>query len=374
MSRLQSPSLAGASHTPISSHGGFTLIEMLVSLGLIGMLLVILMSMINQVSSVWGMTSGKIEQFQEVREAFEAITRRLSTATLNTYWDYDNPSTPSAYVRQSELRFLSGPLNGANAIAGNAPEGKSWQTHGVFFQAPLGNSEPGQSQLSGLYSLLNTRGYFVEYGDLTRPDIPGITIVKSQYRFRLCELVQPTSDLNIYHYTSGLDNTGTAAKSLAYTGNDWFTPALNLSGTTRPVHILATNVIAMVLLPHLSQEDDSTGTLLAPQYIYDSSKTGAAASLSGSAAAKANSKNQLPPMILFTMVVIDEKSANRLDHGTTTPPDIGVDMTTIFQQASSYSADLATLENALQAHHIQYRIFTSNIRIKGAKWSTEETN
>ena len=67
---------------------------MLVSMAIITFLLVTLLSVTNHISGFFQSTKGKIEQFREARSAFESISRRLSQATLNAYWDYDNPQNP----------------------------------------------------------------------------------------------------------------------------------------------------------------------------------------------------------------------------------------------------------------------------------------
>ncbi len=349
----------------------FTLVEALVSMAIIAMLLIILMSMTNQVTTVWRYTSGKIDQFQKGREAFESMTRGLSAATLNTYLDYNDPTAPTAYIRQSELRFLSGPTN---LVAGTPPAGKSWFTHSVFFQAPLGVAEPGSAQLAGLYSLLNTRGYFVEFGDdlSSRPNILTPAMIPARHRFRLYEMIQPSSGLTIYNYTSGLD-ANNKPKNESYVGKEWFTDALTRTGTDRPVHILAENVIALVLLPRLASAEDPTGTGLSPKYVYDSTIKGADPKFNPNGAdPKFNYSNQLPPIIQVTMVVIDENSAKRLEQGAAIPPALNMD--DLFKDADQYQDNLNTLEKRLIDNHVQYRVFTTNVQIKGAKWSKDQVN
>src|SRR5258708_3308729 len=94
---------------------GFTLVELLVSMGILSVLSIILVSITNSTASTWRYPTSRIEQFRGAETAFEGITRRLSQATLNTYWDYDSPSTPKRYLRKSELRFISGRMTGKPA-------------------------------------------------------------------------------------------------------------------------------------------------------------------------------------------------------------------------------------------------------------------
>lgn len=325
----------------------------MVSCAVLAILVIVLGSIANQTGIVWRRTSGEIEQFRAARNAFDAMTRRLSEATLNTYWDYDNPASPTRYIRQSELRFISGPMN---TIAGTPPTGKSWATHGVFFQTPVGFSTPSATpSATGLEYLLNTWGYFVEFGDDKRLR-PSFVTAPSRYRYRLCEFMQPTNDLNLYSFTSGNKN---------YMGRDWFTAPLNL--TNPPVHSLADNIIALIFVPKLSAQDDQTGATLAPELLYDST-------LARQDAAT-NSKNQLPPVIQATLVAIEEKTAIQMAKDSE-PPDFGLG--TKFGNRPGAAADvdkeLEELQKSLSEKKAAFRVFTSNILVRSARWSTEQTN
>ncbi|PTY02920.1 prepilin-type cleavage/methylation domain-containing protein [Verrucomicrobia bacterium LW23] len=337
---------------------GFSLVEMMVSMAILSMLLVVLLGILNQTSTTWRYTSGKIKQFRAARDAYDSITRRLGQATLNTYWDYDSPTAPTRYQRQSELRILTGPMA---TIAGTAPAGKAWTTHGAFFQTPVGftaTAAGGGPDATGLENLLNTWGYFVEFGDDAAMRPPFHT-APARYRYRLCEFMQPSNQLTIYRHTSG--NPG-------YTGRDWFTEGLNAApGAGRPVHALADNVIALVFIPKLSVQDDATETRLAPTLVYDSTTAVTDAAV--------NPKHQLPPVVEVTMVAIDEASAARLAQGTTAP-DVG--LTGLFVAGPGAAArvrdDLRTLQERLTQRRIQFRVFTSDVVIRGARWSTEQSN
>ncbi len=349
--------------------GGFTLVELLVATVVLLLIMAILLTVTTQAGNLWRTTTAKMEQFRGARDAFESMTRRLSQATLNTYWDYDNATTPTRYVRQSELRFISG---NTVALAGTPAAGRQWPTQSVFFQAPLGFSQ--DTATTGLENLLNTWGYFIEFGTdaAQRPGIVTQAISPLRYRYRLCELMQPTNALSIYSFTSGL--SGGVPKNLSYTGRDWFTVPLNITDAStnpvRPVHVLAENIIALVILPKLSLAEDSTGTALAPLYTYDSTSTNATAAL--------NPKNQLPPLVEVTMVAIGESAAIRLakEQGTTMPT-FGMATAAynaLFTDATQMATDLGKLQTALNSQHIAFRVFSTNVAIKGAKWSREEAN
>ncbi len=360
---------------------GFTLVELLVATAVLLLIMAMVLSVTTQAGNLWRSTTAKIEEFRSARDAFEAMTRRMSQATLNTYWDYDNPSTPTRYIRQSDLRFISGPMA---TIAPGPASGRVWPTHGVFFQAPLGFSQDATTY--GLDNLLNTWGYFIEFNSdaASRPALVTAAVSPLRYRCRLCEMMQPTNALTIYAGTSGL-NSGTSGlnalgglNASTYVGRDWFANPLGLSDSSttpaRPVHVLAENVIALVILPKLTALDEGStysDASLAPQYLYDSTGTGMPP---GNLADKnLDPKNQLPSIVEVTMVAIGEPSAIRLAQANGTGmPNFG--LSSLFTDATKMSADLTTLQNTLSAMHISYHVFSTNVALKGAKWSRDETN
>ncbi|XHR27113.1 MAG: Verru_Chthon cassette protein C [Chthoniobacteraceae bacterium] len=356
---------------------GFSLMELMVSMAIILLVLLVLVSTVDSTRRTWTFTTAKIEQFRDARNAFEAITKRLSQATMNTYWDYVDANgnfrsgssfVPARYVRQSELRFISGP-----SLTGDA----SKPTHAIFFQAPLGVTSG--TAYANLATALNTVGYYLEFE--SDKDQRPACILNAQpnhfdYRFRLKEMIEPTESLTLYQYTSGSGNS-------SYKGAEWYmTPmGTNTTGTSWS-RVMADNIVALVFLPKLSTEEDSTGTKLCPNYTYDSTLTNADPLI--------NPKNQLPPVVQVTMVAIDEESAARLaGMNGNAMPDLGLE--TLFQDASKYQADLDQLQaNLLRRTYsnngntyspavklptaVNYRIFTTNVPIRTAKWSVEEAN
>src|SRR4051794_5136535 len=86
----------------------FTLVELMVSMGVLMLLMLITFGTVDSVSTIFKRTRARIDTFQEARAGFEGMTRRVSQAMLNTYWDYDYPVTngkpdttklPLGYVR-----------------------------------------------------------------------------------------------------------------------------------------------------------------------------------------------------------------------------------------------------------------------------------
>jgi len=329
-----------------SGRGAFTILELLVSMAILSLIVVVLVGVTGKMCSIWRSSGSKVEQFRESRRAFESIIRRISTATLAPYLDYEYPGgntalPPTRYVRRSDLRFFSAPVSAAGITAVPA------NSHAVFFQAPLGFVDD-RSNYGGLEHLLNTWGYFVDYSGVPNPSDPSST----KYRYRLIELREPSENLSVYRLTRG-DNS--------YNGKGWFTIPAAVAANRR---VLADNVIALIFRPMLSSADDPTGNLLAPNYSYDSA--------SSSATANINPKNQLPPLMEVIMVVLDKQSAARVCTDATAP-DLGVSGTR-FTQASNLTTDLADLERDLIGRKLQYQIFRTTFTLPGARWSTQQTN
>jgi len=394
-------------HTFAPAKKAFTLVELMVSTAIIGLIMIVLVTMTNQTSQTWRSTTEKIEKFQEARDGFESMTRRLAQATLNTNWDYlgtdvsdPNPSfpvprdktvnsadfnsfVPFTYGRTSDLRIASGPMTGGKGTA--LATDKTRATHGIFFQAPFGTvSTPNYDIMN---NLLNTWGYYLEEGkDQTVPTFVsnlGTTIVKTRYRSRLMEFRQPSEQMMLYDPTNKKPNF------------DWFQKAL---ANNPPSRVLAENIIALVLMPRLSPADENTRlqkgdfTMLSPYYCYDSQQTlNPGVPVGTPDAGGLNPKNQLPPIVEVTMVALDERSAKKLAEryggGTGDPgPYMGLDKSTgsgtsftaLFQDQTKNplegpGGDLDKLEKLLVFEKLTYRVFTTNVTIRGAKWSRVQT-
>ncbi|HEY0256386.1 MAG TPA: Verru_Chthon cassette protein C [Candidatus Methylacidiphilales bacterium] len=357
---------------------GFTLVEMLVATAILVIIVGILFGMTQEMSKVWTSSAGKIEAFRTSRGAFDALTRTLSQATLNTYYDYFDSSgvsasspgfngRPFSYGRQSDLQFVSGQGN----LLLTGLTGYNVVSHAVFFTAPLGMTTT--SNYVSLNTLLNACGFYVVYGpDSVRPNFLPAT---PRYRYRLMQFVQASDALSIY--VAG--NKGTP---------QWYLPPVqaDFGGTPATSNfVLAENVIALILLPKLAAQDEiwaetnysissPLGTALAPNYSYDSSKVGQGGAVNPSTgqsqAPMLNSLNQLPPVIQVTMVTLDESSAVKLGN-TTAAPNARLGLTTsLFTQAQNYKADLKSLTDTLSAGHLNYRVFQTDVALRAAKWSS----
>ncbi len=374
------------------STSAFTLVEMLVSSAVLIIILAIVFTIITEIGQIWKSSNNRIQTFQEARAGFEAMTRRVGQATLNTYYDYyqkvgsnysirttANSATfvPNTYDRVSELHFISGQ---AKTLLGGSPTTVTTQTHGLFFQAPLGYSVT----YPRLDNSLNASGFYLKFDDGASfvPDyIKTAPSYKARYRYRLMEMLQPTETLGVYFGNP----------------NDWF--ANNAVSNSR---VLAENVIAMIILPKLppSQDTSTNGTAMAPTYNYnsriglgqtsDSSWTTASPTFPGDQFSATTASgttlnltrhNQLPPVLHVIMVVIDEPSALKLQGTATTVPkaiDFATLTPTLFSDATKLTADLQAVEDICNAKsgnltdntmRLNYRIFDSDVIIRDSQWS-----
>lgn len=333
----------------------FTLVEVLVASAIVLLLMGIVFSMTSTTAGLWKASSNRLESTQKSRDAFEIMSRKLSQATVNTYYDYfDNNGRASSdpaysgvahrYGRQSELHFVTGKSLVPDQIS-----------HAVFFQAPLGDVM--DKSLSPLNSLLNACGYFVQFGNDAstsslsgRPAFLNEAGIPLRYRYRLMELSQPSEGLEVYRATPGGPN-------------GWF--AGPLAATPPQTRLLAENVIALVLLPKESEWVENSkpiATRIGANFEYDS-KT----SWSDMTKPQPMTMNQICPLLKIAMVVLDESSALRLQGSSVDPPDLGVQA--LFQTAAELDSDMGDLQRSLTQKNLTYRVYQTELAIRSSQWS-----
>ncbi len=337
---------------------GFSLVELLISISVLSVLLLMIVSLLDKTQETWGAAKTRVSQFRDARIAFESLTRNLSRATLNTYYEYyddagdrmvvaygrqggtsEVPLQPSYYDRFSELHFLVD--DAARLFSGDVET----NTHAIFFQAPLGDVETAQYRNLG--NLLNGRGYFIHYSD-DSAQMPGFlaSTYPPKFRSRLMEYRPPSERNRIYDTPDD------------YT--DWY--GQDFGEVTANSRVIADNIIALVISPLLSQEDNPVSYSIAPNYFYDTQNEN-----------NPRTKHQLPPLVRVTMVAIDEESALRLGLDASDSPDDLVNPD-YFRLAGRFQDDLADLERDLVEDlpiKVNYRVFSATVGIRGSKWSDE---
>ena len=163
---------------------------------------------------------------------------------------------------------------------------------------------------------------------------------------------------------------------------NWFKVPANANPA--PVHVLSENIVALIIRPQLSKQDieqqlkESKKTELTTDYIYDTRYDPVAAKGKFTDAAL-NPVNQLPPILQITMVAIDEQSATRLNLADGAEDVFGLKAK--FTDPAEYDRDLlreanggSSLEDELIKKRVSYRIFSTNVPIRGAKWSRQQVN
>ena len=409
----------------------FTLVEMLVSTALIAAIMILILNTVDQTQRLWQRTSTKVAQFQSARTAFESMTRRLAQATLNTYWRAHTPSGESEtnvflFRRQSELQFLSGPSNRIFTSPSlrnlNEDPDLAYPTHAVFFFAPLGHTEEPESEalqevrrFRQMDNLLTPVGYFLEYGDdPNRPEFLDSINYPPRKRFRLIELVVPTEKVGNYRRPNDKPDSGMIdprvydMRGRYYKGlvdkdrqpnQSWIRPlwmedalervtvsASEGGGSDRHQfqygRVMAENIVALIIVPKLPDKDrESPGDLKeAPFFEYDSWHI-----LDGDTIRSGNVTidntaryNKLPPIVQVTMVAIDEASAVRAaGPGATTPnwTEGLFDNTSPVDSEDELLERLERLEEILRndSNRLNYRVFSTDVVIRGSKWSEEPT-
>jgi len=337
----------------------FTLIELLLSIGILSIVLVTTTSLLNTSLNQLRVSEAGFGQFQESQAAFETMTSRLSSCELNPYYDYQYPgnnlaTVPTGYKLESDLHFVSGRASGGtNSLL----QGSNYPSHAVFFHGTFGLTE--QTPWKGLGTLLNSWGYFIEFGDdsTERATFLNGGATPPRYRFRLKELQVPSEALQTY--AVGLSTLPSPTVANLY---QWFRIPAADSATT---HTLAENIIAMVITPLMTNAAGNLSNELAPAYTYDSrtyqyASTGLAE----------RTRHKLPPLLRITLVALDEVSAQQLqDDNGSSMPDLGIGG--LFSNPSQYESDLATLESALVGQKLRYRVFSTMIRLRNARWTNQ---
>ena len=336
----------------------FTLVELLLACAVFAVMLVLMAVAIGQMSTGIRTSSAKVEAFAAAREGFSAVNRTLSTATLNTYWDYfiisgsgyatrgNSSGTIANYGRQSDLSFLINDLS-ANPYGASLPT-LTTVTHGAFFFSPQGYST--NTATTNPPGTLNPCGFFVAYGyDPNQAALsnnsyyPNITL---KPRFRLYQWMNTSESTNGVNSSTG-----------SITNQVWIAPGTN---NCTP---LADNIIAFVLrVPNTNTPSSATDYGWYSQTNWPSGSR------------QPYQMNELPPFVEVTMVAMDETVVNRLT-GTastlaTATAAMGIpSLATLFTDPTQYTNDLAAVTAGLNSKKIPYRVFTTTVPLPGSKWS-----
>ena len=345
-----------------ASRRGFTLLELMVSMSVLAVIMALVFQMLGSTQKAWAASKARTSVFREAREAFESMTRTISQATLNTYWDYKRSGAngiPTSYDKKSDLHFVCAPTT--ELIGGG---GANLPGHAVFFQAPGGFTLEREHQ--GLSELLNPYGFFVKFDD-------GVDIVPSflpdsvtrKSRFRLMEFRPPSEDMAVYKAEL---NNGSSSSSAV---DRWFADEWEGRGQIPYTRPIAENVLLLVIEPKQSEAAArQTTNKFAPDYVYDSRarETGRG---SLNATEEALWEHVVPPILDVTMVAMDEASAIRYEQINGVGSIAGLGLHGLFDNTSRYEADLEQLDAILNEAKIDYRVFRETVAMKNSAWEAQ---
>jgi len=357
---------------------GFSLLEIIVSTAIVGIVLVAIGEAMSTMQNTWVRVRGKADMFRPLRTAADTMNRRLALATLESRWvteeDAADGKPTGEMVRESDLHFVSGP---ALKLTGS---GATLAGHAIFFQAPFGvdaqrRSESAANSYDRLGHLLNAWGYFVEYGPEPGPRPAFMNQSTSgrrdeRRRFRLMEYRQPTEELSLFAAGSNQDGQ---AEIQSATGESsvrkWLRAPLqggrNL--VERRVSVLAENIVALVVRPLSGGTLDElarTGTGeqydLAQEMEYDSRRH----QYDNSVVSKLM-RHRLPPALEVTLVATSEDAWARL-----TPAEVEQLASEIrgianggFKTAAQYENDIRNLARMLDKRGIEHRVLRSVVTL-----------
>lgn len=336
---------------------GFSLIELLTAMGILSVLMLLLTIILDSIQRSWTDSESRISQFREARVAFDLMTKNISQATVNTYWDLldeNKDGLVDGYFKTSELHFEVMYADRLGASSTQTPVG-----HAVFFQAPLGFS----SQYRNLNNLFNGRGYFVAWGSdrRFRPSyLDGR--VEENYRFRLFEFRPPAESNQVF-----ADGGEFRERGERQVFERWFRQAMNVGEGSFEDHLnpLANNIIAIFVSPRdalgsrTSESRRNTFSRIAPRFEYDS-----------------NDENpefdpfaqQVPPLLRITMIAIDEGSAIRLD-GESPGQMPSLLIPNAFRNTANLDQDIEAQIAALDERGVRHKVFSSAVMMRSAKWT-----
>lgn len=307
---------------------GFTVLELLVATVILLLLVGLLVSVNDHTMRLCRQTSTQADAFQSARLAFDVMIRQFTQATLNPYWDYDNSSAPTRYLRKSDLAFVSGQASSLLPAINSPPRSPG---HACFFQAPLGRMNNNSRRELNL--LLNTCGFFIEYADananaaMPRP-------VRNRYRL-------------MHLQTSAEEMTQFGSAAVLPPSNLWFTSPLAES------RVLAENIILLVVRPRSGQGTDLGYTL--------------DTRLGQNDTPQPVTSNQLPPLLDLTMIAVSEASMNRTN--ATNGYVLPASALSRFSTPSQYEDDFQAFSELLDQAKLDYRLFSQQIALPASKWS-----
>lgn len=335
---------------------GFSLIELMVAMGILSVLMLLLTVLIDQAQRSWRFSESRISQFREARVAFDLITKNVGQASLNTYWevrDDDSDGLYDAFYRNTELHFLTSDAKDLRGSPNQEPVGQA-----IFFQAPLGFT----GEFKNLNNLFNGRGYFVAFGGDAKFR-PSFVDTPKRYRYRLMEFRPPAESNQVF-----ADGQEERVRNMPQIFNGWFKQDLDVGEGDFESHLnpLAENILAIIVAPRDTVDSKNSSrteaiSRIAPDYSFDSNDV---------TPGREEFSQQVPPLVRVTMIAIDENAAIRFENGSSMPRELSDAVSGLFQKSEDYNEDVRRVADTLNGMNVSHKVFSSLVMLRSSKWST----
>ncbi|MEO0454117.1 MAG: prepilin-type N-terminal cleavage/methylation domain-containing protein [Verrucomicrobiota bacterium] len=231
-------------HLPSSTYGrrnAFTLVELLVTMGVLSILMLLLFSFFDQAAKGWNRSEQKIDAYREVRAAFHYLRRDLQSMVVSE-------SLPWVYL-QNPVNETSPELEAA--IGGDPSDAAQGQA--IFFLAAMSS----EAQLGQGSSDLCSVGYYLSWGpDWDSAQSPGFA---------------PSQSYKLHRYFKHSDETWLSSGIGLQPFLTDFDPANFISGSPlfiRPTgglngdEVIARNVVNFEITPY--RTNTTTGAVQTP--------------------------------------------------------------------------------------------------------------
>ena len=322
--------------------GGFSLLEILVAVGVLSLILVICLGLTNQFSVVISRSNELAGVYREGNSALTLIASHLRQAVLDSRPVLVNAAgervleqKPDKQMLWSDLMLICGPE--AELLPGKT----GVYSHAVFFQALMGDATRGRSGQA-----LNEIGYFLDCNDGNPPSFvsnPGNRLRLMQYRRR--------------PGTTTVQQIIRAARSGTGDRRDWYLSPVVGQTDVQPV---ANNILALIIVPKVKEgtgpinmQTNGRGWSTFSNYFFDSQASG-------------SWQHRIPPMLEITLIVGSKESLNRYaSKNPQTRFDFG--QSTLFSSlttADEYQAQLNAFSQELDSKSIYHRVFTTTVRLE----------
>lgn len=369
---------------------GYTLVELLVAMAVLGIVLVGVVMAMQSVQTAWRLTRSAVREHIEGRRALETVVTQIALTQLPSRWvandeDNPNPAGPIGLIAESDLHYVSGPTRTL------LPNLRASSGHAVFFQGPFGFTGSNRQNTGGpdsalyqtLPNVLNAWGYYIEFDRDPRP-LPaflttarqGRPAMRNRHRFRLMEFRQPAHELPLFFIDPATERPLLSQQKGTSTLYDWFrspvaASARGQSPYDRRVSVVAENILALLVVPYDPQltvirggaSDSNTSYQLAPDYHYDSRRfQWEPASLLG-----ALTRHQLPPTVEIVIVALSEDSWDNLSEAEAINQgeSLLAFMSGRFNIAANFANDLRDLSNSLDNRKLGHKILTQVVNLNG---------